>query len=411
MKVFPVLLLISLIAIQVSGQEFETYSNGLIYSKNTMNKLGHIVDSLNLKFKYCDLDKVYYSKFQTTGHGVRLTKGAIKQARKDIRNNISFEDFVSKYPDAEVKKNILIVKFNYVNYGGKEVVEFNEIHLDGEYNHTIIKEKAFNLQPNNMKNTWLFDYTSKSKYWDESISAFYFPNHFTSTPLKPSYNRMVGYADCLIDTTSQKMKDQLEEGWVQMPKNWQKLSKQKKEKLLNEMRSTQVIGYCSMDSRPREHAVNIALLAAETANWEVFLKAHLDIMNDRFDRASDGSYAWGTRQTYIKELEELNINVPDLIFGISLRIENPAQNHYYGSIGRIGRALSETKYKDNIEQRMLSMIEDEELDDFNRVIAYFLFSNYIHYLEDNQQEEKLALLRNSVKKLPDYISAQIKISP
>ncbi|MBK7243510.1 MAG: hypothetical protein IPH98_06560 [Saprospiraceae bacterium] len=72
-------------------------------------------------------------------------------------------------------------------------------------------------------------------------------------------------------------------------------------------------------------------------------------MNDRFDRKSDGSYAWGQRNTYIKELEELNINVPDLILGILFRIENPASNHYFGSIGRVGRALSETKNRNEIE--------------------------------------------------------------
>jgi hypothetical protein len=100
----------------------------------------------------------------------------------------------------------------------------------------------------------------------------------------------------------------------------------KKEKLLDEMRSTRVIGRCSQDDSPREHAVNIALLSAETNNWEVFIKAHLDILNDSFDRMSDGSYAWNRRKTYIREIEDLNIDVEDLILGISLRIENPENN-------------------------------------------------------------------------------------
>ena len=84
------------------------------------------------------------------------------------------------------------------------------------------------------------------------------------------------------------------------------------------MRETRVVGSCSMDSSPREHAINIAMLSAETTDWSVFLRAHLDIMNDRFDRVSDGSYAWKDRNTYIKELEQLDINVSDLIFGKSL---------------------------------------------------------------------------------------------
>ena len=105
-------------------------------------------------------------------------------------------------------------------------------------------------------------------------------------------------------------------------------------------RNRVVVGGCSMDNSPRLHALNIARLSAETVNWETFLRAHLDIMNDRFERVSDGSYAQAGRQTYLRELEELDINVPDLLLGISLRIENASRNHYFGSLSRLGRALA-----------------------------------------------------------------------
>jgi len=96
--------------------EFETYKNGLIYSEETMLKLEHIVDSLNLKCKFCDINKSYYSKQQTIGHKINLEKEDVQKAKKDIKNNISFDEFVLKYSKAEIKKNVLIVKFNYTNY-------------------------------------------------------------------------------------------------------------------------------------------------------------------------------------------------------------------------------------------------------------------------------------------------------
>ncbi len=49
-----------------------------------------------------------------------------------------------------------------------------------------------------------------------------------------------------------------------------------------------------------------------------------------FDRMSDGSYAYAGRKTYLKELEELNLDVVDLILGLSLRAENMAEKHYVG---------------------------------------------------------------------------------
>ena len=183
---------------------------------------------------------------------------------------------------------------------------------------------------------------------------------------------------------------------------------QEKKELLTELRSTRVVGRCSQDNSPRVHARNIAILAAETVNWEIFLRAHLDIMNDRFERAIDGSYAWAQRQTYLQELEELDINVPDLILGISLRVSDLSKNHYYGSIGRVGRALAETSYPKEIEKTLLNMMEDENLDDYNRIIAYYLFQNYNYHLTDEKakakNEDKLQL---AVLNLPAYLSNRI----
>ena len=392
----------------LAQNEFKTYSNNLIYSTKTMKKLEHIVDSLNLKYKVCDYNKVFRSKYQTVGHFIKLDTSDVKQAKKDMENNISFEDFVLKYPNARIKKNILIVKFKYTDYEEKEVTEFSEISLSGN-GYEILQENKDNLYNKSFKNTWQFDYNEKTKYSKESVTAFYFPDDFKSVPLDMKYNRQIGYSDCLIDTVATKFKKNLKSGWVDLPENWQNLTDRKKAKLLDEMRSTIVIGGCSMDSRPREHAVNIALLSAETANWGVFLKSHLDIMNDRFERVSDGSYAYGQRKTYIKELEELDINVPDLLTGISLRVENPADNHYYGSIGRLGRAISESENKETFKEQMLAMTEDNQLDDYNRVIAYFLFLNFNSHLENKkEQEANTVLLEKALKTLPDYLKTQIK---
>ena len=163
-----------------------------------------------------------------------------------------------------------------------------------------------------------------------------------------------------------------------------------------------------MDSRPRNHALNIAKLSAETAKWDIFLRSHLDIMNDRFDRVSDGSYAQAERNTYVKEIEVLDLNVMDLILGISLRIENPASNHYFSSINRVGRALSESKNKKLIETTILDMISDKKLDDYNRILMYYLFENYNNCLVDeNSRKQNESKLNLAIAKLPSYISSRI----
>lgn len=388
-------------------KEFTTYPNGLIYSEPTMDKLSHIVDSLNLKYKTCNFNTIFYSKSQAIGHLIKVDSASIKAALEDMENQISIEDFVKKYPKATVERNVLITKSKYKNYKGVDLISFDEFDLKGDngFNFTTDVQSAYE---HDFSKQWLFDYNQKSEYAEESLTAFYFPQNFSSIPIPQKYSQMIGYSDCLIDTTTTKFKDNLKEGWIGLPQNWASLAYKQKAKLLDDMRRTRVVGTCSQDNSPRLHAIHIALLSADTYFWGVFLKAHLDIMNDRFERMTDGSYAWANRNTYIKELEELNINVPDLILGISFQIENPATNHYFGNIVRLGRALSESKQRKEFEEAILSIVSDNQLDAYNRLMFYFLFRNYNYYLENaslkNENTAKLAKVRST---LPDYFSTRL----
>lgn len=174
-------------------------------------------------------------------------------------------------------------------------------------------------------------------------------------------------------------------------------------------RSRRVVGFCSQDQGPRLHAREIAILSAETVQWDIFLRAHLDIMNDNFDRVSDGNYAWAGRKTYIQELEALNINVLDLLIGIALRVENPSKNHYYGDNDRLGRALAETHQPEIFEQKVLSMIKDKDLDDFNRLLMFYLFHSYKSYaVNDENQDEITSSVYAASQLLPDYLAQKFK---
>ena len=183
------------------------------------------------------------------------------------------------------------------------------------------------------------------------------------------------------------------------------------EEELSLKRSRKVYGSCSMDMAPRNHAVEIAKLSAKTAYWPIFLRSHLDIMNDRFERTAWSSYGEASFGTYITELEALNINVPDLMMGISLRVKNPSSNHYYGTIYRVGRGLAETKHPAEVEAKMLSMIVDSSLDDYNRILIYFLFLNYNQHIKDEVKHKANEVkLEKAVAQLPNYIVSQINES-
>jgi hypothetical protein len=465
-------------------KEFPVYSNGLIYSGSTMKQLSFIVDSLNLKFKTCALQKTYYTSAQARAYYINLEKLRVKEAKADLERNMPFDAFVKKY-QCDIAEEVLVIKSSHEEKQGSAGLTFTSVGIGKSYGHSINVSRNLEKYNQSLQGKWVFEYEPKTTYSDESVSGFYFITDLESKPLPEKYARMVQYTNCMIDTASQIFTEKASRTGVRYqtapPKKvtafmdyvrmetsrpkydaknpeayWDKfrvwdslrlryidsfLSKQERfQSLLKEAvaksldkgttsdefeeyvgryyskktelalkRGRIVVGGCSMDNSPRLHAMNIAVLSAETIHWDIFLRAHLDIMNDRFERASDGSYAWGERQTYIRELEELDINVNDLLLGISLRIENPSQNHYYGSNGRLGRALAESMYREEIETKMLSMIKDQELDDYNRILIYYLYLNYNYYLTDEKKKTANSeALRAAAAVLPEYIRTQLE---
>ncbi|MFN7676490.1 hypothetical protein [Flavobacterium sp.] len=508
--------------IKAQNPEFKQYDNGLIYSDVAMGKLKHIVDSLNLKFKVCDVNKKFYSNRQTIAHHISLEVKQVKEAKADIDMNISFDEFVKKYPKAKVVEKLVLIATTYKNYRDENELEFFNMELSENSNFSLSFENKNESEV--IHGNWIYNYNEKTKYSDEDIQAYYILKPFESLELPEKYSRLIQYSDCLIDTTATVFTNKAKNSGVRyysdtltkarvfiqyvdqvlkrpefepekfdvligmdtidFDKPNKKLSKKKREESnrkrviiekefevfqdkmnawqekrlsridslknndssfmtklmeayteskenkssndqfeeyvglyiskdaeLELKRNRRVVGGCSMDDSPRIHALNIALLSAETTKWEIFLQSHLNIMNDRFDRVSDGGWAQQGRSTYIREIEDLNINVLDLLFGISLRVNNAAENHYYGSISRLGRALSESKNQIDFENKSLAMIEDNDLDIYNRLLIYFLFRNYNNYLPNEfQQKQNIERLKISISKLPDYVASKIVLN-
>jgi signal recognition particle subunit SEC65 len=454
--------------ISAQSTEFVTYPNGLIYSESTIHELNLIVDSLNLKYKVCDLEKPYLSLKQGEVYVVDPPKSVISRIKK---NEISIEEFLSKHEN-RLETKAWMVKSKYENYNGDKMISLFVLP-SGDYG-----DMSFNFEDkkrNNRDSGWIFI---------DQETALYLDN-LESKAIPEKYGKLVQYVDCMIDTTAQiyltdtrgevyqrvdedskasefikwtykfpgapdypeygqenfdSLRDKymieygkwdstrlatidnlivnsqyysnlLDQARVEALENGNSSSVLEyyvaryisKEDALQLKRNRRVVGGCSMDMSPRIHAMEISTLAAETAKWDIFLRAHLDVMNDRFDRVSDGSYAFGARKTYLKEIEVLGINTVDLMMGISLRVDNVSENHYFGSVSRVGRAISESSEKQRLEELMIAMIKDNELDPYNRLIMVFLYYNYAHHLPEDEIPQKIVALNNLVKTLPGFM--------
>jgi hypothetical protein len=173
-------------------------------------------------------------------------------------------------------------------------------------------------------------------------------------------------------------------------------------KALEVMRSYRVIGFCGADMGPRNHARDICRLAAENYKWNIFLRAHLDILNDNFERASDGNYAKSSRETYIKELEQLKINTIYLLIGTCLKSRDVHENHYQASTRRTGRAIAESENRIAAEDLLLKMVRDTCLDLYNRIEMAEMFKSYNNQLRDDKLYQlNVARLKEAIRTFPD----------
>lgn len=472
--------LLVLVSCHCYGQynEFKIYANGLIYDETTMQKLGDIVDSLNLKFRSCDLSHPYFSNAQGMAHLVEIPN---KEILKAIDDGVSFSTFADKYPRLVKQRDLWIVKTTYESYNGRKYISYDALPSATDQ----FSVKLNNKKSNHKNSGWVVDEDGDMAFYIEKLEQYELPFN---------YARLIQYVDCMIDTTAEiyfpeaegaiyqqvdetseayrfivwaeafphkpkypdhkKLKrhnaDSIYEAYRIRSAQWDSLRIVELDRRMNTssygrellasaadealstrnsdarfefyvdrylskdtalrlMRSRRVIGNCSMDDSPRYHAMNICKLAAETTKWDIFLRSHLDIMNDHFERQSDGSYAWGGRKTYLKELEALDIPTIDLLIGTSLRVSNVSDNHYWSSIRRTGRALSDTADKDALEQRLVTMISDDKLDPYNRLLMAYLFSNYIHHLDDEvRKKASQNKLDRAMETTPQYVKAAWK---
>jgi len=478
-------------------------NNGLIYAPATIARLKTIADSLNVKYKVCDLRKLYQSVPQGRAIFIAMSEADLTDARKDIDAGIGIEAFEKKYATARIEKDLLVTRHWYKTYENEDQVAFAEVPLGDDYGEHLVFDKDLGLYETIGPGRWVYEYYQRSDKTKMILRAFYFPEGLKVHHLPVVYSKMVQYTDCMVDTATDvfykdayhqrfqlldpgekaaptafsrfmdythlksKMpafpgkeengtdsayyakwdlyREDYDKWYAQRFKITDVLNQKDKtfRKLLSDAvteamirndgndefeeyieryiskssalelkRKRVVVGSCSQDDSPRYHAYNITLLAAETARWDVFLRAHLDIMNDNFERVAETNVAKGRRGTYIKELEVIGLNVPDILLGSSLRVSDAAEGHYFGDIGRIGKALAETEKPQIFEAKIEKILRDTTLDDYNRVLMYFVWQSYLNYLSNEEAiNRNTKALQEAISTLPPYLSKKITLFP
>jgi hypothetical protein len=184
-----------------------------------------------------------------------------------------------------------------------------------------------------------------------------------------------------------------------------------KERALNLMRQNQQVGSCSFDTGPENQLRRIAGLAAETHQWNIFIQAFLNIMNDRASRVANSNIASASRKTYAEELTKLDLDLFRLLLGINFRIlVEEGDQHYSGSGDKIAQAFASLpeEYQVRFENELSSILSDSTLDDFNSLHFYNTFLNYQYFMRETSRAKAIGqVILELEKKLPASIRARI----
>lgn len=430
------------------AQEFKVFENGLIYSPPAVAELRDMIAEKDEEFRKCDLNKAFRARYQTTGFFIAV-EGADPETYRVPDETVSLQEFLKSLGQETPKREHFVLAEN-LDYRGKAQTgiyrSLNEstlylknkvyqrhrgqrwlgvpggvLYLDAPFISAELPERYARYL---MYSECMID-TTATVFFEEARRSDGFERNMAWEGLERYINRKFGKrapkfpeegSEGVYNTYYTKLSkwQQEREQFVADTCSRTSAFKVQLQKALDEARlsgnsngelemyvaryislpqalelkrSRRVVGMCSQDDSPRVHALQIAQLAAESRQWDIFLRSHLDIMNDRMDRMSDGSYAYDARLTYLKELEALQIDVPELMYGISLRTENPSRNHYFGTIWRVGRALSESSIAPQIESELLGMVADPALDDFNRLMLFYLYSNMKYYEDSDKGKE------------------------
>lgn len=93
----------------------------------------------------------------------------------------------------------------------------------------------------------------------------------------------------------------------------------------------------------------------------------------------------------------------DLLIEYAWAVSNVSNNHYNSSIFARQAWCWQTQKTKAPSSNLVTMICDDKLDPFNRLLMAYLFKNYIHHLDDenprNSSEKKL---KNAVQTMPQY---------
>ncbi|MCB9361626.1 MAG: hypothetical protein H6588_10030 [Flavobacteriales bacterium] len=171
-----------------------------------------LLNSFKNKFANNYISEQDFINHTASAHYIYIDKGKIKTAIKDLKNNISFDEFILKHPETIVDSNLLVVRQQQLNFKNENVTNYTNLPATKKYLHSITTTRKTVEVGVKFKGKWVYNYVPKSKYADEFLMAFYFTSDFGFEPLINEFTNVIAYSNHI-----QKESDKLIQHYNQEP--------------------------------------------------------------------------------------------------------------------------------------------------------------------------------------------------
>lgn len=152
-----------------------------------------ILDSFHQELNDYGLNEEDLFSNLSTAHYIYIDKGKIKAAMRDMKNNMSFEEWVQKHPETTIDSNLLIIKQQSLNHKNETVTNYTNFAQKNKYMHNITTTRSSVMSHKINKGTWVFNYIPKNEFSDEFLIAFYFTSDFGLGALTTKYPQVIAY--------------------------------------------------------------------------------------------------------------------------------------------------------------------------------------------------------------------------
>ncbi|MDP2345724.1 MAG: hypothetical protein Q8O67_32575 [Deltaproteobacteria bacterium] len=181
------------------------------------------------------------------------------------------------------------------------------------------------------------------------------------------------------------------------------------EEKLQAYRHYRPMGRCSMDTRPRDVAAEYRDHCKKMGRIGCFLQLQARLMADQFESVAWSSYGEAIMGTDAPALVEAGVDVPRFLVGLGLVLGDADLRPGGINTWRLARTIHESGRRDELRAGVLALVEDERLDELNRVrfgqVIALLDGRLAIGAKDDGPAESYGALRG--KKLPPWLKARI----